>query len=230
MNNTDNRADFVRNQCTFYASWEDAISILKKREGDILRCAIIRSLLYGEDFEDEIEKLSKAARIAWKTIAPLIKSARKKAESGSVSKVNNPKGNNQHHGSSEYYGKEMDKTEDNTEDKTEDKNIKIKSKNKIKHKSVCNTRTHDETLSTDDEMRLSNFDRLLAENAPTFAKSVPPITLRELNYLRYNASADDIIEVMQEIENKVSAAGNRKYGNVATTIKTYLQSKQLWEK
>lgn len=225
-NNTDNEI-FTRSQCTFYESWEDAISILKKKERDVLRCAIIRSLLYGENFEKDIEKLTKAAKIAWKTIVPLIKSARNRSRGGSVSKVNNPNGNNQYSYCEGNNDKMEDKVEDKIEDKVEDKNIK---KNiKIKNKCVSRTRTREENLSPEDEKRLSSFDNLITGKAPTFANAVPPISLEKLNELKSHASSSDIIEVMEEIENKVVAKGTCDYSDIATTIRIFLQTKNKWK-
>lgn len=216
---------FTRSRCTFYESWEDAISILKKKEQDTLRRAIIRSLLYGEDYEKDIEKLTKAAKIAWKTIVPLIKSARKKAESGSVSKVNNPNGTNQYSENKKNSGKYVDKKEDK-------RRITIK-KNNIKDKStsVCTrTRAHEGNISSEDEKRLREFERLLEEKAPSFALSASPITLSKLNELKAHASAEDIIEVMEEIENKVAGDEVCRYADVATTIRTFLQTKNVWKR
>lgn len=229
-NNTDNEI-FTRSQCTFYESWEDAISILKKKERDVLRCAIIRSLLYGENFEKDIEKLTKAAKIAWKTIVPLIKSARNRSKGGSVSKVNNPNGNNQYTDNNVNNGNNEDKIEDKIEDKVEDKveDKNIKKNIKIKNKCVSRTRTREGNLSPEDEKRLIAFDNLLAEKAPTFAKSVPPLSLKELNELKNHASSNDIIEVMEEIENKVAMKKECPYSVAATTIKIFLQTKNKWK-
>lgn len=222
-NNTDSEV-FVRDRCTFYESWEDAISILNRKEQGILRRAIIRSLLYGENYEKDIEKLTNGAKIAWKTIVPLIKNARRKAEGGTTSKVNNPNGNNQY----SYNQIDNNAKEDKIEDK---KRLTIKKGiTNIKSTSVITrTRTREGEFSPEEEKRLSSFDKLLAEKAPTFAKSVPPISLEQLDELKAHASAQDIIEIMEEIENKVAAKEKCPYSNAATTIKTYLQTKKLWK-
>jgi len=91
------------------------------------------------------------------------------------------------------------------------------------------THTREGNFSPEEEKRLSSFDKLLEEKALTFAKSVPPISLEQLDELKAHASAQDIIEVMEEIENKVAAKGKCPYSNAATTIKIFLQTKGVWK-
>lgn len=208
-----------RNTFSFFWSFKDAINEIPSKDEKL---QVYEALTDFAFFGIEPANLTAIGRIAWKLIKPNLESSmvrydrcvengKKGAEYGKkggrprkeVNPNKNPKGN--------PLTKPLDKD-----------------KEKEKEKECVRTRTREESISPEDKERLDRFNQLMEENAPTFASKVEPISLAYLNHLKEHASAGDIIEAMQEIENKVAGKDECPYSSVVATIRSFLQQKKKW--
>ncbi|WP_290051393.1 DUF6291 domain-containing protein [uncultured Muribaculum sp.] len=116
--------EFIRNSFTWYKSFEECIAELDEHEGYNFYRAISRYSLYGEKPEFDVARLSLGARMAWRVIFPVLRSARAKSEGGQkggkASKTNNPTGKKQYKVKQEV---KQDKDKDKGKDKGKDEEV-----------------------------------------------------------------------------------------------------------
>jgi len=209
-------ANNYRDSFVWYRSFKDCAKALPLEH----RVELYEGIMdYGLDQSEPIF-FNPYLQMAWALIKPQLDANWKRFKNGCKGALHGKKGG------APKGNKNALKQPKNNPKTTPNVNVNV---NENENECVTHTRTREGEFSPEEEKRLSSFDKLLAEKAPTFAKSVPPISLEQLDELKAHASAQDIIEIMEEIENKVAAEEKCPYSNAATTIKTYLQTKKLWK-
>lgn len=129
--------ELTRNSFTWYTSFEECIYELEEHEGYEMYRAISRYSLYGEEPRFDIAELSATARMAWRVIFPILRTARansaKGKKGGRASKTNNPTGVNQYEVKQEV---KQEVKEDKGKDKGKDKSFEKDKSFSHSHKSA----------------------------------------------------------------------------------------------
>lgn len=210
-------ANNYRESFVWYRSFKDCAKALPLEH----RVELYEGIMdYGLDQSEPIFS-NPYLQMAWALIKPQLDANWKRFKNGCKGALHGKKGG------APKGNKNALKQPQNNPKTTPNVNVNV---NVNENECVTHTRTREENLSPEDEQRLSSFDSLLAEKAPTFAKSVSPVSLEKLNELKAHASTDDIIEVMEEIENKVAGKETCPYSDVASTIRIFLQTKGVWKR
>lgn len=213
-NSTETKDSFV-----WYRSFKKCASALPIED----RCALYEGIMdFGLD-HTEPEFSNPFLRMVWAVIQPQLEANWKRYKNGKKGGKYGYKGGGQ---VGNQNARKYPKRPQNDPKTTPNVNVNVN-----ENVNECiHAHASEKELSSQDEKRLREFERLLEEKAPSFARSASPITLSKLNELKAHASADDIIEVMEEIENKVAGDEVCRYADVATTIRTFLQTKNVWKR